>query len=497
MIRRLSSFIISAAIITACSAAFSACNKAVDDTDPETTDPESLAYGSSTQVSSFNLKRNYKILANLDSVFFSIDLADARIFNADSLPYGTDVSRMQVEVGVQSSSAINVIMKSRFTGQDTTVNLTTNPNDSINFADGPVLLRITSQDERFERVYTVSVNVHQVVADSLVWNLDSPHRLPGTIAAPVAQKAVQHRSEIYCLTTAADGSAELSHTANPFAADSWTTAPVALPAGAITDQLVADAEALYILSADGTLHRSTDGGASWSAEATGFSHLYGTFAGQVVGVSADASQWLCWPSGSCGPVNALGPDFPVSGTSQLTSFTTEWSETPQAIMAGGITAVGSLTGTCWCFDGSGWLCITRANRNYSLPPAEGYTLFPYFSYLTNTNTWRVDERTTWVALGGRTDHTAMQTRVYTSWDCAMTWRLAQQSMQLPEQLTPVSGAQAYVVNHLTTEASRAVKPITEWETPYVYLFGGYTASGSLCNSLLRGTITRMTFKPLQ
>ncbi|MDE6084891.1 MAG: hypothetical protein K2G40_00620, partial [Muribaculaceae bacterium] len=53
---------------------------------------------SSTQVKTFSLKSNSKVLNNLDSVYFSIDLANARIFNADSLPFGTKINKLQVEL---------------------------------------------------------------------------------------------------------------------------------------------------------------------------------------------------------------------------------------------------------------------------------------------------------------------------------------------------------------------------------------------------------------
>jgi hypothetical protein len=46
-------------------------------------------------------------------------------------------------------------------------------------------------------------------------------------------------------------------------------------------------------------------------------------------------------------------------------------------------------------------------------------------------------------------------------------------------------------------ASRATAPITQWEVPYIYLFGGYDSEGYLYNSVWRGVINRLSFKPLQ
>lgn len=46
-------------------------------------------------------------------------------------------------------------------------------------------------------------------------------------------------------------------------------------------------------------------------------------------------------------------------------------------------------------------------------------------------------------------------------------------------------------------ASRAVKPIESWDCPYIYLFGGTDLTGTLNDSVWRGVLNRLTFKPLQ
>ena len=57
------------------------------------TDDEEITYtiSESVRVTSFSLAANDSVLANLDTVFFTIDLNGGQIFNADSLPVGTDV----------------------------------------------------------------------------------------------------------------------------------------------------------------------------------------------------------------------------------------------------------------------------------------------------------------------------------------------------------------------------------------------------------------------
>lgn len=47
-----------------------------------------------------------------------------------------------------------------------------------------------------------------------------------------------------------------------------------------------------------------------------------------------------------------------------------------------------------------------------------------------------------------------------------------------------------------TSMSRVSQLPTEWQCPYIYLFGGVDAEGTLYNSIWRGVINRLTFRPL-
>ena len=45
--------------------------------------------------------------------------------------------------------------------------------------------------------------------------------------------------------------------------------------------------------------------------------------------------------------------------------------------------------------------------------------------------------------------------------------------------------------------SRASTEITEWNTPYIYMFGGVNNNYTLYNTVWRGVINRLEFKPIQ
>ncbi|MBR6750286.1 MAG: hypothetical protein IKM10_07355, partial [Bacteroidaceae bacterium] len=60
-------------------------------------DEEKVSTGS-VRISAFSLKADTTLLDNLENVFFTIDLENGLIYNADSLPVGTDVSELEVKI---------------------------------------------------------------------------------------------------------------------------------------------------------------------------------------------------------------------------------------------------------------------------------------------------------------------------------------------------------------------------------------------------------------
>ncbi len=460
----------------------SACNSSVEE------EIESISKtSSSTLVKSFALRPNSKVMAHLDSVFFSIDQVRGEIFNADSLPWGTDVRKLVVNIDIPYAGSVELIMPKLSDGTDTIIDLMQTSGDSINFSHGRVWLRVGSENAEYERIYSVKVNVHQCHADSLQWSTEK-RTLPGSLQAPLAQRAVELNGKYYSLMQNAS-EIQISTSANPDA-DSWETASVGtLPADTRVSSLTASADALYVMSESGSVYSSADGQA-WQPVQSGWSHIYGAIGSELVGVQG--SQWVTYPGGLSGDI---APDMPVSGTSQMWSYTNEWALGPQAIFVGGRTASGELSGQTWGFDGQSWMRLSGLNGRKSLPEAEGYVLFPYFTFRTNEKTYFTNRQSAWFALGGLKADGTMQGDVYVSLDNGLNWLRGVQGVQLPGEIAPRYGASVLLVEK--TFSSRAVKPITEWDAPYVHLYGGYDGSGKLYDQTWIGIINRLTFKPLQ
>ncbi len=460
---------------------FSSCK---NDEETDTTD-YALDYDSSTLVSSFNIKSNDNILENLDSVFFSIDQVKAEIFNADSLPWGTDVRKLVVNVTTQLSASISITMPSLEDGN----NVTVTTSDSINFTSAQgVWMSVTSYNGEHERIYSVKVNVHQCNPDSLQWSTETFTLPSAGMPGLKESQTVELNGKVYTLARGTSDT-KIYVSDSPAATESDITV-VDLPADADINSLCASSDALYLLTASGSLLTSANG-VDWTEAATGWTHLYGAYADQVIGLKEN--KWHSYPSGRSGD---LPEGMPVSETSRMWTFTNDWAIAPMALFVGGRDASGALSSNAWGFDGANWMQLSGLMQTRMLPAAANMTLFPYFTFKVNTTTYLVNKQSAWFALGGTLADGTINDRVYVSLDNGVNWSEAPDDLQLPAEVAPRCSASVLLSDHTFT-ASRAISPITEWDAPYVYMFGGYDASGKLLREVRVGVINRLTFKPLQ
>ncbi len=457
-----------------------ACND-----DPEGYDT-SVDYAS-TQITAFSLKSNSTVLNNLDSVYFSIDLNSARIYNADSLPYGTKTNRLQVELTTDNCSTVELHFP-REGKSDSIVNYLTNPNDSIDFSLGAVKLHLISADKVATRDYYINVNVHKVVSDSLCWNLKSPESLPSAISTMSDQRTVEFNNKVYTFVTDGTTRASLNIADYPLAASTPTT--FNFPFTPRLSTLTSTTTTLYILDQNGSLYSSIDG-TSWNSCNQTWESITAPYGDTLLGI-ANLNGKLTHVSYPSGPTSTVEADFPISGNSAAIRYVTQWSPTAQIITVGGLKSNGETTRTAWAYDGSQWACIAESTPMN----AEGISVFPYYCCKTDTNTWVASTTSVLVAMGGtRTDNTIVRT-IYLSYDFGFNWTDAPVSMQLPTEMPLLYNSQA-IIGNTTNHVSRAVKPITEWDTPYIYVYGGFTANNTLNTKVYQGAINRLKFKPIQ
>ncbi len=491
--------------------AFHSCNS---DSDSQYTYEESSAVA----VTAFSLNDNKKVLDSLSNVFFSIDLVSANIFNADSLPYGTNVSRLVPSITASSGASLVQLEFPRPGKSDSIVNYLTNSTDSIDFSNGPVKLRVRSQSGAVERVYTVKVNVHAVKPDSLCWKEFTGGNIAWQHPTLAARGAARCGDTFYVLSAADNGSAyEMLSSTDAFTENSASVAADFSSFTPDVESLTGTDEALYILASDGRLMKYATGG-NWSDTGSRFHALYGAYGNEVLGSVNDESGWhiKAYPSGK---TYSLPAGCPVEATSQLCLYTLPMAESPMAVMLGGRTVEGSLSAKAWGFDGSTWAMISTK----TIPDAlEDVVLADYDLFNVPSSTWSPVKFPALVAFGGRRANGSVNRTVYYTYDLGMTWRKAPELMQLPSDVPSFYGNRAFVfattskaksrssmlscfnVKGLPAGAmeimpvrSRASEPITEWEVPAIYFFGGHYASGDAIPATWRARLIRYTFKPVQ
>lgn len=469
---------------------------------------------SGTAITAFSLLEDDDVMENLDSVFFTIDLNNGLIYNADSLPVGTDVSKLRVDMTYVTCSSAQFHVTGGEWMNDTTFVYSDSESDSIDFT-GDVKFTIVSQDLSAKQTYTIKVNVHKVEPDSLYWSRLARRDLPVLSSYPQAQKTEQMGDVAYCLVKETSGYV-LSSTADP-ASNSWEKASVSFAFVPKVETFTAAETVFYILDENNALYQSTNG-LDWTATGEIFYSISGAYGDRVLGVAYEGGVYVHteYPMSDGFAKYEVAEDFPVAGVSPMVTLTSKWAVSEQHLIVGGVTASGNYTGKVWGYDGENWGLISRVG----IAPAKGVTMVAYpYSYF-DESAWKTYEYPALIAMGGTLDGgKELNDSVYISIDNGITWKIANDCLQLPSYIERFTGAQALVYNSTLSDnaarsidgwemlptprmpaslrvRSRATEAITEWECPYIYVFGGTTLNGSLHNNIWRGAINRLTFKPL-
>lgn len=491
------------------------CNSSSESTD------NTYVPSSNVAITSFSLASNSKVLNNLDSVFFTIDLQRGLIYNADSLPLGTDVSRLLVNLEYASATSVEFNVKNgKVLAKDTTFAYSSS--DSVDFT-GDVKLTIVAADQVTKRTYDVKVNVHKMKPDSMSWDKLARRDLPSISGNVSEQRAVKYKDAVYCLMVD-NGRYVLATGDNP-ATREWSKTVLTLPFNPDVRSLTATSNAVYMLDADnGTLYTSADFN-SWTSCGMIWKSISGAYEDKLLGVEADGAilKHVAYPAISGFEPCAVEQDFPVYSTSEMCTFTTKWNTNPIGIIMSGIDASGNVVGDTWGFDGTTWGKISAQG----VTPQSGMVLVPYFTFETSSNNWKVTEYSTWLAFGGRKADGSIDNTVYISRDNGVNWVRGDSLIQMPQYMEKVYGADALLFDAELSVQSRgtdewtylpspklpswlvaesatkgdgsmlkASSPVVTWTCPYIYVFGGHYVDGRLANNIWRGVLNRLTFKPV-
>ena len=481
---------------------FVSCNaKSEDDESEIVVTPAIVA------VKSFSLEKNDKVLSNLDSVYFAIDLNTGVIFNSDSLPVGTDVSKLVATITFANTMTKAELSYVNNDSEKVVVDYLTNPTDTIDFRY-PVNLDVTAQNGTTNYSYQIKVNVHKTQPDTLTWAKLSTSLLPSRTENPVAQKTVYHQNKAYCLVEENNGEYTLS-TCEDLNVGQWEKNPLVLGFTLNIESFSSTSEFLWLLNEGGELYKSNDG-LTWETTEEKWLTILGAYGETLFGLKEDGNEILhtVYPRSKDFIEIPIEMGFPIKGSTTLQTIETEWADSPFAFLACGITDTGEVSSAVWAFDGSQWGII---NDDY-LPAMTNAELVRYVVYRDTPIAFKQRRFDVWMLMGGENEDGEYNRTIYISYNNGVTWQEASSEMQLPETFPSLSGSNLIVASYdLTTDVSEAWTPVESshvtrsgyvikgfdmtWYCPYLYVFGGYSPDGILNKEIWRGVLARLTFMP--
>lgn len=473
------------------------CNKDSDD------DDSTYTYSTSqltTLVTGFALQADSKVLDNLDSVHFTVDYNKGLIYNADSLPKGTDITALKVVV-----EFLNTVKSAEFTitgateQSDTTISYTTSMTKSLDFT-GNTILTVTSSDGSQVKTYDVKVLVHKENPDTLIWPKSWRRDLPGYRYTATGIKAVKH-GDLYRVMNY-NGIESFLFTATSPNQVTWDKQRVNLPFIPQIPSLVATDDALYMLDADGMLYTSLDG-FEWTSCGVTWYSILGAYEGRVLGIvkGTDAYYHDEYPHSEGFTSSAVEEGFPVCHSSGMIVTDNTWTVSQQAMIVGGQDSQGNVLSDVWGFDGIQWGKINNTHSS-SLPALTDATLFSYYTYKALSGVRRYARQETWYVMGGKLADGTLNSNIYLSNTQGITWTKGDSTITQASFMPKFYGAQAFVNFETLTAAGTAGAPrrvataVTSWECPFIYLFGGYNDQGVPLPYLWRGVYNRMIHYPV-
>ncbi|MDE5712786.1 MAG: hypothetical protein K2I16_04075 [Muribaculaceae bacterium] len=485
----------------------SSCNKSTTTSDDEVT-----VTISNVAVKSFSLSSDSKVMSNLDSVFFSIDLNNGVIFNADSLPKGTNISKLVPVITFSSSVSEAEIVMTGGTEDEKKVDYLENPSDSIDFTRD-VKLNVTAADGTNKYTYRLKVNVHNLDSDSLIWDKLGVASLPSRLPDPVNQKSLERDGVVYSLIHEKDDTYTWASTSSISDAD-WVKRETTFRFEPDVRSLVSTKGGFWILGMDGDLYESSDA-ETWNHTGEKWITLIGAYMDDyVLGVKdAEGTMMHChYPATSAIADSEMDEEFPLYNRSMFRTIETQWSGDPTAFFVGGMTATGERSNHTWAFDGSNWATIDDTPT----PAIEGASLFKYIVYRSTSNSFKQVAYDAWIVIGGVLANGDYNRDIYISFDNGVTWRAASGALAMPDSFPGVSGGDAIVLyTSLDADLSDAWKSVPTkglptragisytldgyditWECPYIYMMGGMLRTGDLYASVWRGVLARLTFTPI-
>ncbi len=357
---------------------------------------------------------------------FTINQNENRIYNVDSLPMGTDVSKVVVSI-----SAIGLGVVYEKNNQDTLWTST----DSLDFTN-PIKFKVYAYDGT-TRAYTAQINVHKQDPDSLQWTQLEGANL--SIPANGRHKALTLNGKIY-LFVKDSSTGKMSMTSTDITdGKNWTALTQLSVANVDYRSLITFKDRMYASDMI-NLYSSTDG-INWTKvnSDTAILRPFAASSDQLFAIS-NAGRLVTSTDGLTWTDEGLRPSsFPMYSTYGVNTLSTN-SSIERILVMGESTNLADTTAVVWSrlSTENQWTYYEQARDNtYGFPRLENSAMIAYDSKF--------------YAFGGANDYDAEEDMepfeaLYESIDNGITWKKTTSKVMLPGDFKGRTERYAYVVD---------------------------------------------------
>lgn len=384
---------------------------------------------------------------------FVIDHNKGLIYNADSLPVNTDISKVVVNI-TADSYYIYIVANPDSLWKST---------DSLDFRR-PIQFRVQSETGAFGRIYQTQINVHQQDPDSLVWKKTTDEFAPNI----QHQKAVCTDSHIYVF---ADQEAQIAMTSTKTSdGRKWSElTPIDIPTKADYTSVMEWNNALYIL-ADNQLYTSTNG-LNWTKVNTEqtFSKLLANSENNQILIGIDtenrhisSKDGILWKQ-----YDQLPTDFPSSHFSFANYALETNTGLSRIVLLGKNNMSTDTTTVVWSMldQENEWVPLTYEGNNHACPKLENASIIHYNNKLY-----------TFGGSGKYNGSVSPFSNFYESTDNGISWKIVTKKLMFPEEFA-----------HLYEEANGNYSCVID-NKQHIWIVWSQTGE------VWRGRINKMGFK---
>lgn len=421
---------------------------------------EEYEYSSNASITGFAITDSIVTVIGTDTTTvlgvyypFIINQNEGRIYNADSLPVNTDISKVVVNI-TADTYYIYVVA-----AQDSLWEST----DTLDFRR-PIEFKVLAETGVSGRTYKAQINVHQQDPDSLVWR-----KMTSEFASNIqAQKAVCTNSHIYIF---AEQESQIAMTSSKTSdGKNWTQlATINIPVKADYTSVMTWNNILYIL-ADNQLYTSVNG-LDWTKVDTEqtFSKLLANSENnnKLIGIDTEnhyisSKDGIVWEQYDLLPV-----EFPIGNYTFANYPLGTNPNIDRIVLLGKNEASTDTTTIVWSQLGSEneWTPLTYDNNNHGCPKLENATIIRYNNKLY-----------TFGGSGEYNGNVSPFNNFFESRDNGISWRTVTKKVMFPEEFT-----------HLYNEANGNYSCVID-NKQYIWIVWGQTGE------VWRGRINKMGFK---